>query len=142
MSDEASIKSGQLLGTVLAVQANFYRVQLDEEDKETGRQGDKEIETFSNSAFSAPSASSCNPPLLLCTRRTRLKKIGQQVIVGDRVIIEEPDWAGGRGAITNVLPRNSQLDRPAIANVNIAARNRFVTGNHAQGSRFATATRA
>ena len=29
MSDEALIKSGQLLGTVLAVQANFYRVQLD-----------------------------------------------------------------------------------------------------------------
>ena len=31
MSDDVSIKSGQLLGTVLAVQANFYRVQLDEE---------------------------------------------------------------------------------------------------------------
>ncbi len=115
MSDEASIKSGQLLGTVLAVQANFYRVQLDEEDKETRRQGDKEVE---HSSFAPSASSSSNPQLLLCTRRTRLKKIGQQVIVGDRVVVEEPDWAGGRGAIADVLPRNSQLDRPAIANVN------------------------
>lgn len=118
MSDEVSIKSGQLLGTVLAVQANFYRVQLDEEDKETRGQGDGEITAFSSSTYSEKSASSPNPPLLLCTRRTRLKKIGKQVIVGDRVVVEEPDWAGGRGAIADVLPRNSQLDRPAIANVN------------------------
>jgi ribosome biogenesis GTPase len=47
-----------------------------------------------------------------------LKKIGQQVMVGDRVIVEEPDWSGGRGAIADVLPRQSELDRPAIANVN------------------------
>ncbi|MEA5502700.1 small ribosomal subunit biogenesis GTPase RsgA [Halotia wernerae UHCC 0503] len=85
---------GQLLGTVLAVQANFYKVQLDV--------GDKEI----------------NSPFLLCTRRTRLKKIGQQVMVGDRVVIEEPDWSGGRGAIADVLPRQTQLDRPPIANTN------------------------
>jgi ribosome biogenesis GTPase len=45
-----------------------------------------------------------------------LKKIGQQVMVGDRVEVVEPDWAGGRGAIANVLPRSSQLDRPPIAN--------------------------
>lgn len=81
----------QLLGTVVAVQANFYQVQLDQ-----------------------PVASQ----FLLCTRRTRLKKIGQQVMVGDRVCIENPDWQGGRGAICEVLPRQSQLDRPAIANVN------------------------
>jgi ribosome biogenesis GTPase len=90
--------TGQLLGTVLAVQANFYRVQLD-------------IAVEKNDlASSAPS-------ILLCTRRTRLKKIGQQVMVGDRVMVEEPDWAGGRGAIADVFPRQSQLDRPAIANV-------------------------
>ncbi|AFY41874.1 small ribosomal subunit biogenesis GTPase RsgA [Nostoc sp. PCC 7107] len=89
--------TGQLFGTVLAVQANFYRVQLDQEDKQ------KKPAHF---------------PILLCTRRTRLKKIGQQVMVGDRVVVEEPDWAGGRGAISEVLPRTGQLDRPAIANVN------------------------
>ncbi|HLP91680.1 MAG TPA: small ribosomal subunit biogenesis GTPase RsgA [Nostocaceae cyanobacterium] len=98
---EAISTTGQLLGTVLAVQANFYRVQLDDGEN-------REI----NSSLSS------SPAVLLCTRRTRLKKIGQQVMVGDRVIIEEPDWSGGRGAISEVLPRESQLDRPAIANVN------------------------
>ena len=39
-------------------------------------------------------------------------------MVGDRVIVEEPDWAGGRGAVGEVLPRHSLLNRPAIANVN------------------------
>lgn len=80
-----------LLGTVLAVQANFYFVRLDSPtaEKET----------------------------LLCTRRSRLKKIGQKVIVGDRVLVEEPDWNGDRGAISQVFPRTSELDRPPIANV-------------------------
>ncbi|MES1025743.1 small ribosomal subunit biogenesis GTPase RsgA [Gloeocapsa sp. BRSZ] len=82
-----------LRGTVLAVQANYYQVRLD------------------------PSPHSLHPSsLLLCTRRARLKKLGQQVMVGDRVEIVEPDWAGGRGAIAGVLPRKSQLDRPPIAN--------------------------
>lgn len=89
----------RLLGTVLAVQANYYQVQLDIINQTTSAQ----IPPISN---------------LLCTRRTRLKKIGQQVMVGDRVIIEEPDWAGKRGAIGEVLPRHSELDRPPIANAN------------------------
>jgi ribosome biogenesis GTPase len=78
-----------LLGTVLAVQANYYQVRLDVQE---------------------------SAPHLLCTRRARLKKIGQQVMVGDRVEIEEPDWGGGRGAITNVLPRQTVLERPPVAN--------------------------
>jgi ribosome biogenesis GTPase / thiamine phosphate phosphatase len=78
-------------GTVLAVQANFYQVKLQDE-------------TLPKS-------------MLLCTRRTRLKKIGQRVMVGDRVLIEEPDWNGDRGAISQVFPRRSELDRPPIANV-------------------------
>ena len=85
-----------LLGTVLAVQANYYRVQLD-----TQKSG---VELFS--------------PTLLCTRRSRLKKIGQQVMVGDRVVVAEPDWAGGRGAIDQVLPRQTELSRPPVANAN------------------------
>lgn len=88
------MSSRAITGTVLAVQANFYRVRL------TPQEG------------LPPS-----PPELLCTRRSRLKKIGQQVMVGDRVWIEEPDWAGERGAIAAVLPRQSELDRPPIANV-------------------------
>lgn len=84
--------SSALIGTVVAVQANYYRVQLDD--------------------------SILPLTTLLCTRRARLKKIGQQVMVGDRVIVEEPDWEGGRGAVAEVLPRQSQLERPAVANAN------------------------
>ncbi|MEH2081933.1 MAG: small ribosomal subunit biogenesis GTPase RsgA [Nostoc sp.] len=114
MTEEIFAATGQLLGTVVAVQANFYRVQLDQEDVEQRSKGAEEKLNL-NSLPLCPSAAL--PPFLLCTRRTRLKKIGQQVMVGDRVVVE-PDWAGGRGAIAEVLPRQSELDRPAIANVN------------------------
>lgn len=83
-----------LTGTVVAVQANFYFVQLDPPQVELASPIDQ----------------------LLCTRRTRLKKIGQQVMVGDRVRIEEPDWEGKRGAIAEVFSRQTELDRPPIAN--------------------------
>jgi len=93
-----------LMGTVLAVQANFYRVMLDhafclELLDETGQKYSQLVHE------------------LLCTRRARLKKIGQQICVGDRVTIEEPDWQGGRGAISEVAPRRNLLDRPTVANV-------------------------
>ena len=113
MTGENFAATGQLLGTVVAVQANFYRVQMDQEAGEQGSRGAEEKLNLNPLLPHCPS-----PPLLLCTRRTRLKKIGQQVMVGDRVVVEEPDWAGGRGAIAEVLPRQSELDRPAIANVN------------------------
>lgn len=83
-----------LVGTVLAIQANYYHVQLDP------------------IAVEVPNPVSS----LLCTRRSRLKKLGQRVMVGDRVEVEEPDWAGGRGAIAQVLPRRTELDRPPVAN--------------------------
>jgi ribosome biogenesis GTPase / thiamine phosphate phosphatase len=86
-----------LTGTVVAVQANFYRVQL--QPNETVPFGVAD---------------------LLCTRRARLKKLGQQVMVGDRVLIEEPDWMGQRGAISEVFPRHSELERPPIANADQA----------------------
>jgi ribosome biogenesis GTPase / thiamine phosphate phosphatase len=86
-----------LTGTVVAVQANFYRVQLQR-----------------NEALPFAGAD------LLCTRRARLKKLGQQVMVGDRVLIEEPDWTGRRGAISEVFPRHSELERPPIANADQA----------------------
>lgn len=84
--------SQALAGTVIAVQANFYRVQLQDPPAE-------------------------QPSELLCTSRSRLMKTGQRVIVGDRVWVEEPDWQGQRGAIAAIEPRQSELDRPAIANV-------------------------
>lgn len=82
-------------GTVVAVQANFYQVRLEEE---LGGEGTEQ------------------PKYLLCTRRTRLKKIGQKVMVGDCVVVESPDFLGGRGAIASVLPRQSEFQRPPVAN--------------------------
>ena len=88
----------QLRGTVTAVQANFYQVKLSD--------GCSSVE---DRVFQ----------YLLCTRRTRLKKIGQKVMVGDRVVIEEPDWQDGRGAISDVLPRKTELQRPPVANARL-----------------------
>lgn len=80
--------TGELTGTVLAIQANYYRVSLDQPAEE-----------------------------LLCIRRARLKKTNQYIYVGDRVCVEEPDWQGKRGAISAVIERRNLLDRPKIANV-------------------------
>jgi ribosome biogenesis GTPase / thiamine phosphate phosphatase len=79
----------KLLGTVMAVQANYYQVRVD---------GGSESQ------------------YLLCTRRSRLKKIGQKVMVGDRVVIEEPDFVDKQGAIAEVKSRSTELERPGVAN--------------------------
>ncbi|MGB3200753.1 MAG: small ribosomal subunit biogenesis GTPase RsgA [Nodosilinea sp.] len=79
-------------GLVIATQANYYRVKVD---------------------FTAPVLAG---EVLLCTRRARLKKTGQQVMVGDRVCLEGLDQAGGRAAIAAVAPRQSVLERPPVAN--------------------------
>lgn len=96
-----SSKADPLWGTVLAVQANFYFVKID-----------------AAVAGIASLSMAKNKNQLLCTRRARLKKMGQRVIVGDRVRIEEPDWEGGRGAIAEVEVRKTFLDRPPVANAN------------------------
>jgi ribosome biogenesis GTPase len=93
-----------ITGTVLAVQANYYRVILDQAFS-------LELLDESGQKFSQLVQE------LLSTRRARLKKIGQQICVGDRITIEEPDWQGGRGAISEVEPRRNLLDRPTVANV-------------------------
>lgn len=91
-SDSSSEVKASVWGTVVAVQANFYQVKLDRQQP---------LES------------------LLCTRRTRLKKIGTKVMVGDRVSIEEPDWQDGRGAISEVEPRSTELQRPPVANAEV-----------------------
>lgn len=101
LGNAANLKSNlsdlnELWGTVVAVQANFYHVKL---------------EHHLEAKFTAK--------FLLCTRRSRLKKIGQKVMVGDRVLIEEPDWQDARGAISRVEPRSSELQRPPVANAEL-----------------------
>ncbi|MEM9948402.1 MAG: ribosome small subunit-dependent GTPase, partial [Cyanobacteria bacterium P01_D01_bin.36] len=73
--------TGPWQGTVIAIQANYYSVQLSASEADLGLSGigDK--------------------PVLLCIRRGLLKKLNQQIMVGDRVTVEEPDWQGMRGAI-------------------------------------------
>lgn len=93
----------RLLGTVLATQANYYQVQLDLKQLVGGVggvEGTQECKDTGNSQAKIPNLKSKIPlPLtLLCTRRSRLKKLGQRVMVGDRVEIEEPDWGGGTGS--------------------------------------------
>ncbi len=102
-----------LLGTVVAAQANYYQVQLDLK-LDISSHGTQ----VNGQEFNANDKAEVDRPALglLCTRRSRLKKIGQRVMVGDRVEVEEPDWAGGRGAIAQVLPRRSELDRPPVSN--------------------------
>ncbi|GAB4213010.1 MAG: small ribosomal subunit biogenesis GTPase RsgA [Synechococcales cyanobacterium] len=74
-------------GMVRAAQANFYRVW-----QPSGQEW-------------------------LCTRRARLQKIGQTVLVGDHVWFS---LSGERGVIEAVLPRRSWLTRPAVANADQA----------------------
>ncbi|MGB8689489.1 MAG: small ribosomal subunit biogenesis GTPase RsgA [Microcoleus sp.] len=91
--------SSLITGTVVAVQANFYQVRLD-----------PDVSTDGENPLLA------DLRILLCTRRTRLKKIGQQVMVGDRVVVEEPDWTDCRGVVSQVFPRQTELNRPPVAN--------------------------
>lgn len=96
----SSLYPQPLLGVVTAVQANFYWVSVD---------------------LIASAVPTLDQPLtkrLLCTRRARLRKIGQQVMVGDSVEVTDADWSSGRGAIAKVYPRQTTLDRPPIANAN------------------------
>jgi len=80
-------------GLVVALEANFCRVALE-------------------------SAGPGGVDQLLCVRRTRLGKTGQQICVGDRVTVEGVDWTSRRGAVAAVAPRSSLLARPAVANCN------------------------
>ncbi|WP_071518400.1 small ribosomal subunit biogenesis GTPase RsgA [Geitlerinema sp. PCC 9228] len=89
--------SNTVRGTVLAIQANFYRVQLHPET----------LPTDGLDALQQP---------LLCTRRDRLKKIGVKVMVGDRVAVEKIDSRNATATISDVFERRNQLDRPPVAN--------------------------
>ena len=92
-SAESTLGSPFVAGLVVALEANFCQVALE-----------------------------CIGPggvdHLLCVRRTRLGKTGQQICVGDRVRVEGVDWTSRRGAVAAVAPRSSLLTRPAVANCN------------------------
>ena len=103
VSSSEQAPAATFLGTVLSIQANYYSVQLDHSAELAG-------------VLDRQSNEIALPVVLLCIRRALLKKLNQQVMVGDRVTVEEPDWQGMRGAITTVYPRQKFLDRPPVAN--------------------------
>lgn len=82
------------LGIVVALQANYLEVELD--DPPDGI-----------------------PARLLCTRRTRLSHRGAAVHVGDRVAVEAIDPGQARAVVAAVEPRSSWLTRPPVANVSL-----------------------
>ncbi|MFC5703426.1 ribosome small subunit-dependent GTPase A [Cohnella faecalis] len=55
---------------------------------------------------------------LQCRARGIFKKRGQSPLVGDRVIFEETE--NGEGTVDEILPRDSALIRPPVANVDLA----------------------
>jgi ribosome biogenesis GTPase len=94
---------------VRAAQANFYRVRIDP----------SLAALFPEIPAQFP-AQKPTPAEILCTCRAKLKKTGQQVMVGDWVEVRLPPVAAAlwpeRGVIGAILPRRTQLPRPAIAN--------------------------
>ncbi len=96
-------------GWVRAAQANFYRVRIDP----------SLAALFPEIPAQFP-AQKPTPAEILCTCRAKLKKTGQQVMVGDWVEVRLPPVAAAlwpeRGVIEAILPRRTQLPRPAIAN--------------------------
>lgn len=89
-----------VIGQVMAAQANFVRVSIHAIEGENG-----------TSIDSLPKRS------LLCIVRGLLKKMQRRVLVGDFVRISSIDWADGRGAVEDILPRASALKEPPVANV-------------------------
>lgn len=55
---------------------------------------------------------------LLCVVRAMLKKMERRVYVGDTVHLSKIDWIDGRGVVEDIVPRETLLEEPAIANVN------------------------
>jgi len=105
----------------MAAQANFVRIKvegvLEEEshdhlgiEQERVAEEDNAIE-LSTSNISLPK------DRLLCVVRALLKKIKRKVLVGDRVRVVGIDWTDGRGMVEDVLPRETKLDEPPVANI-------------------------
>ncbi|MEB3266512.1 MAG: ribosome small subunit-dependent GTPase A [Cyanobacteriota bacterium] len=94
MGDAPAAAAGSAPGLVVALQANYCQVLLDAH----GPHG---------------------PLSLLCTRRSRLGKAGQQVWVGDRVWVEAIDPLQARGVVAACEPRRGLLPRPPVANVGL-----------------------
>jgi ribosome biogenesis GTPase len=52
-----------------------------------------------------------------CSLRGRFRLTKQSILVGDQVQINVLDEEKGKGVVDSILPRRTQMDRPAVANV-------------------------
>ena len=85
-------------GIVVALKANFLIVEINNED------------CIDNSSEKLR---------LLCTRRSKLDYQGLFIEVGDIVFLESIDYRHKRAVISNLEPRKSFLQRPAVSNVTL-----------------------
>ncbi|KXZ46521.1 hypothetical protein GPECTOR_43g958 [Gonium pectorale] len=134
------LRSG--LGQVIAAASTYLRVELhellpDEEPTPPGwrpphlrdRDPDRDHHPSSNpdspdspdadtaAGAAAAAAAWRRPPVLLCSVRALLRKLRQEVVVGDVVRVGSADWRHATGVVTEVLPRSSRLTDPSVANV-------------------------
>jgi ribosome biogenesis GTPase / thiamine phosphate phosphatase len=56
----------------------------------------------------------------VCFLKGLLKKDGQSVLVGDRVVLDNLDMANQSARIVEIQPRSSELQRPKVANIHRA----------------------
>lgn len=97
-------------GIVVRAQANYLHVKtIPNCDGDTNRR------SCSNSTGMQHNCGTSE--ILLCKVRTLLKKLDVKVLVGDKVQLRRVDWQLKRGTVYNVSSRSSQLEDPAIANV-------------------------
>ncbi|KFM28987.1 Putative ribosome biogenesis GTPase RsgA [Auxenochlorella protothecoides] len=101
-------------GQVMAAQANYLRVRLEELEDAAG-----EVAWRAGQAPQDPGMPLPGPgeDTLLCTARGLLKKMQTRVMVGDRVHLSGIDWTSLRGSVDGVHPRSSVLHEPRVANV-------------------------
>ncbi len=85
-------------GIVVSAKANYFNVDID-------------ISELNSSHFE------CKPKRILCTIRSKLKHSGQNVYVGDLVLVESIDWDNNKGVVFQVKERKNLLNRPPLANV-------------------------
>ena len=97
-------KSNKFKGIVVALKANFLIVEIDYIDFK-----EHLLDQFSEKIR------------LLCTRRSKLDYQGVFIDVGDVVFVESIDYHNKRAVISEVEPRKSFLQRPAVANVTLIA---------------------
>ncbi|GIL71808.1 hypothetical protein Vretimale_759 [Volvox reticuliferus] len=111
------------LGQVIASASNYVRVEMyqvlpDQElTPQHWRPPHLRPQTAPAAAATASGELLPRPRRLLCSVRSLLRKLGQDVLVGDIVRVGSVDWREGRGVVSEVLPRSSRLVDPSVANV-------------------------